>query len=110
MAQARRGGAMGLSVTIRGFSFVASVWTFVAGVISIIALITDDSTLPNAIWCDGFFDNSCNANMKAVWTFNPLILLDKWTPVIMGILMTGFYVEALEVEQLKPRGMAQLAL
>mmetsp|Transcript_98894 Transcript_98894/g.262646 ORF Transcript_98894/g.262646 Transcript_98894/m.262646 type:complete len:153 (-) Transcript_98894:177-635(-) len=69
---------------------IGSFCTFVLGVIYLILLMTHLRL--HFSECK-FMDGDCNRGWRSVFTFNPCVMLDIWTPVILGAIGTCIHLK-----------------
>uniref|UniRef100_A0A7S4Q1V2 Transmembrane protein n=1 Tax=Alexandrium monilatum TaxID=311494 RepID=A0A7S4Q1V2_9DINO len=79
-----------LSTITAWVCLIGSFLTLVEGLIYLIAKIAD----LELHWehCD-FFKTDCNRGWRTVFTFNPLVLLDLWTPIILGCIGMAIHMK-----------------
>jgi len=69
---------------------VASVLTLLQGVIYLIAKMAE---LDLFFGTCGIFQRDCNVRWRAVFAFNHVILLDLWTPIILGCIGVAVHMK-----------------
>mmetsp|Transcript_101405 Transcript_101405/g.160346 ORF Transcript_101405/g.160346 Transcript_101405/m.160346 type:complete len:156 (+) Transcript_101405:79-546(+) len=98
-------------VVASAFCFVSSCFTFALGIGYIISKILNITLLFES--CD-FFDEDCNHQWRTVFTLNPEVILDMWTPFIFGLLGISIHIKALQfcpmVTQFLPVTYVQYAI
>lgn len=74
--------------------FIGSICTFILGMIFLFLKIEN---LRLEVTDCGLFEEDCNQPWRTVFTLRPEILLDLWTPVIVGVLGAGIHVRSMKV-------------
>merc|ERR1712151_1479395 len=76
------------------FAFLASCCTFVLGIIFVALKVKDLGLLFEEC---GFLEPAdCNLQWRTVFTLRPEILLDLWTPCILGFLGMAIHIKSLK--------------
>eukprot|EP00928_Gymnodinium_smaydae_P013325 TRINITY_DN14870_c0_g3_i1.p1 TRINITY_DN14870_c0_g3~~TRINITY_DN14870_c0_g3_i1.p1 ORF type:complete len:179 (+),score=23.85 TRINITY_DN14870_c0_g3_i1:71-538(+) len=73
-------------------SFIASACTLSLGLAYIVLRI---ESLDFHFQKCGFFEEDCNDHWRGIFTLRPNVLLDVWTPVLIGILGLSVHVTRL---------------
>mmetsp|Transcript_90711 Transcript_90711/g.234225 ORF Transcript_90711/g.234225 Transcript_90711/m.234225 type:complete len:156 (-) Transcript_90711:323-790(-) len=97
-----------VGVIVSAVSFVASMLTLAVGVIYLILKLENASV---HFYDCGFVTADCNDPWRRVFTLSPIVLLDLWTPVIMGLLGITIHIRSLLIcnieESLLPHNYVQ---
>mmetsp|Transcript_108143 Transcript_108143/g.305762 ORF Transcript_108143/g.305762 Transcript_108143/m.305762 type:complete len:159 (-) Transcript_108143:50-526(-) len=76
-------------------ALIASVCTFLQGFLYLILKIVD---LRLEFGDCGFFEEDCNGVWRSVFTFRPSILLDIWTPLLVGLVGMALHLKSLKTK------------
>mmetsp|Transcript_105131 Transcript_105131/g.339066 ORF Transcript_105131/g.339066 Transcript_105131/m.339066 type:complete len:151 (-) Transcript_105131:16-468(-) len=73
-------------------SFMGSLGTLLVGVVYVVKR-AGDRRLPSFDKC-GFMEPDCNKDWRKVFTLQPEVLLDLWTPFVIGALGTCLHLKS----------------
>merc|ERR1719374_412995 len=98
-----------VSTIASALSFIGSVCTIVVGVVFLIDKMDAARLKTNC----KLFEPDCNKGWRDVFTLNPIVMLDFWTPVILGLLGSAVHLKQLRsggMETFMPSNYIQYAL
>eukprot|EP00450_Noctiluca_scintillans_P018398 CAMPEP_0194512442 /NCGR_PEP_ID=MMETSP0253-20130528/44442_1 /TAXON_ID=2966 /ORGANISM="Noctiluca scintillans" /LENGTH=149 /DNA_ID=CAMNT_0039355893 /DNA_START=31 /DNA_END=480 /DNA_ORIENTATION=+ len=94
-----------MSMIASALSFICSVCTIAVGIVYLFDKVQGAKLRTDC----ALFAPDCNVQWRKVFTLNPIVLLDSWTPIILGFLGTQVHVKAIRIDMFMPTNYIQYA-